>query len=418
LKIIDVDIFVSKWKHLKDRKLYIACSGGVDSVVLFHLLRLVTDNICLLHVNYKLRGEESELDCVFVHQLAKKYSIPVFIKEIDTNAYLQEHGGNLQEVARDIRYRFFEEYLIRDKDSLLLLGHHADDQIETFFQHLARKSGILGMSCMLENDSKIIRPLLTYSKEAIYSLAKKNKWEWREDLSNCTNKYSRNKLRNEFIPKISQAIPTLKESIMYLISTFQENQQELEYKVRPIYNTFKQSQRLYLEDFDKMKREERVCFFQMSSLPIYVVLEVEKLRKSQKGKAVHFQELEIVRETDYFQFLTRKEIDVLPSLLITEVDSVPTQFSSDILYIDHAKLKGELKLRLWEVGDRMSLVGMKGSKLISDILTGAKVTSSQRKSQLVLVDDEKIIWCVGLRVSRLIQITDTTEKILQVCLQD
>ena len=417
MRIIDIDTFVSKWKHFKERKLYLACSGGVDSVVLFHLLRLVTNNISILHVNYKLRGEDSELDCDFVCQLAEKYSVPVFIKEVDTNAYLKEHGGNLQEVARDIRYRFFEEYLLRDTDSLLVLGHHADDQIETFFQHLARKSGILGMSCMLENDSKIIRPLLTYSKESIYTLATENNWEWREDLSNLTNKYTRNKLRNEFIPQISIAIPTLKESVMFLISTFQENQQLLENKVYPIYHAFQKEQLLYFEDFDKMNREERVCFFQMLSFPVSVVLEVEKLRKSQKGKVVQFQEKQIVREADCFQFLTNNERDVLPILRVTEVSSVPNQFSSDILYVDYAKLKGVLKLREWQVGDRMSPIGMKGSKLISDILTDAKIASSLRKSQLVLVDEEKIIWCVGLRVSRLIQISDVTKKILQVRLE-
>ncbi len=417
MKVIDVNAFVSKWKHLKDRTIYVACSGGVDSVVLFHLMRLVTSKVCLLHVNYKLREEDSELDSVFVSQLAKKYAIPVFIKEVDTYAYLSENGGNLQEVAREIRYNFFEEYLSKDKDSLLALGHHADDQIETFFQHLARKSGILGLSCMLETDNRLIRPLLRYSKEAVYSLATTQQWEWREDLSNLGNKYTRNKLRNEFIPFVESSIPALKESVIHLIKVFQENQKILENSIQSIYDFFKESNRLNFLDFDGLNKEERICLLKMLSYPASLLGELEKLRKSQKGKVVYCQGIEIYREQDHFLFLIEQEQFIFPSLLIQEVVSLPSHFSSETLYLDQDKVKGELKLRVWEVGDRMKPIGMKGSKLISDILTNAKITSYHKKQQLVLVDDEKIVWCVGFRVSRLIQVTETTQKILKVSIQ-
>ena len=417
LKVIDIDTFVSKWKHLKGRTLYVACSGGVDSVILFHLMRLISEKVNLLHVNYNLRGVESEKDCAFVSELAKEYSVPVFIKEVDTNAYLDKYGGNLQEVARDIRYNFFEEYLSKDKDALLVLGHHADDQVETFFQHLARKSGILGMSCMLDVDRQLIRPLLTYSKEAIYSLAALHNWKWREDSSNLEIKYTRNKLRNEFIPQMEREIPTLKESVMCLVSTFQENQQLLENSIQPIYQVIKQTKAFYFDDFDRLSHEERICLLQKLSYPTSILREIEKLRKSQKGKSIIIQGAEIYRESDCFLFLSEQETVCFPSLLIEEVKSLPICFSSDILYLDQAKLKGELRLRRWQVGDRISPIGMKGSKLISDILTDAKIASYQRKHQLVLVDDEKIIWCVGFRVSRLIQVTETTQKILQVTLR-
>lgn len=417
LKVIDVNTFVSKWKHLKDRTIYVACSGGVDSVVLFHLMRLVSLKVCLLHVNYKLRGEDSELDSVFVSHLAEKYSVPVFIKEVDTHAYLGEYGGNLQEVAREIRYSFFEEYLSKNKDSFLVLGHHADDQVETFFQHLARKSGILGLSCMLETDCRIIRPLLSYSKEAVYSLATIQHWEWREDLSNLGNKYTRNKLRNEFIPFLESGIPTLKESVMNLIEVFQENQKILENSVQPVYDVLNKSNRLNFTEFDLLNKEERICLLQMLSYPASLLGELEKLRKSQKGKVVYFQDIVISREQDHFQFSSKQKKITFPTLLIQEVIGLPSQFSTEILYLDQEKLKGELKLRVWEVGDRMKPIGMKGSKLISDILTDAKITSYHRKHQLVLVDDEKILWCLGYRVSRLIQVTETTRKILKVSLQ-
>ncbi len=417
MKIIDVDYFVSKWKHLKDRKVYVACSGGVDSVVLFHLMRLVSSKVCLLHVNYKLREKDSELDSVFVSQLAKKYDVSFFIKEVDTHAYLDKYGGNLQEVAREIRYNFFEEYLSQDKDSILVLGHHADDQIETFFQHLARKSGILGLSCMLEIDNRLVRPLLRYSKEAVFSLATSKHWEWREDLSNLGNKYTRNKLRNEFIPFVQSSIPTLKGSVMKLIEVFQENQKLLENSVRSIYDIFKKSNRLNFTDFNCLTKEEKICLLQMLSFPTSLLEELEKLLKSQKGKIVRFQHIEIYREHDHFFFSLEQEQITLPTLLIQEVISLPSHFSSEILFLDQEKLKGDLKLRVWEVGDRINPIGMKGSKLISDILTDAKITSHHRKHQLVLVDDEKIVWCVGFRVSRLIQVTETTQKILKVSLQ-
>lgn len=416
MKVIDLHSFVLQWQHLKGRTFYVACSGGVDSVVLAHLAKELSSDVILLHVNYQLRGEDSMLDRDFVLALGRRLNVRVEVKEFDTNQYLIEKGGNLQELARKVRYDFFNQYLSHDKDAFLLLGHHSDDQVETFFQHVARKSGVLGMACMLESDANILRPLLSYSKDEIYQLAKIKGWAWREDTSNQSNKYTRNKLRNILIPEMENEVPTLKNSVLTLIEAFQNTQKHLEIIVRPILTKIEKLHFLSFEDFDSLSMDECICLFQFKDFPVTVVKELYKLRYSQKGKSISFGNQEIVREELGFMFVSEQDIDAIPQIVTEVVDRLPEQFPTDELYLDVSKIRGELRLRYWEVGDRISPIGMKGSKLISDVLTDAKIASYKRKKSLVVVDDEKVIWCVGIKISRFIQVTEKTEQIARITL--
>lgn len=226
--------FQNNWSWLKSKNLFLACSGGVDSMVLLHLLVKADFQVSVLHVNYHLRGEDSYNDAQFVKSSCEKLNLPCYLKSVNTNQILQEKGGNLQDVARKIRYNWFNEITEKDPSNFILLAHHNDDQVETFFQHIARKSGILGLAGMLQNYNQIVRPLLNSSKEEILEFAKSNDILWREDKSNIKNDYTRNKLRNILLPEVINQIPTLKDSVLTLVKAFQDTQKDLELKVKPI----------------------------------------------------------------------------------------------------------------------------------------------------------------------------------------
>jgi tRNA(Ile)-lysidine synthase len=409
--------FQNNWSWLKSKKLFLACSGGVDSIVLLYLLVIAEFQVSVLHVNYHLRDEDSNDDEQFVKSTCEKLSLPFYSKSVDTKKILREEGGNLQDVARKIRYDWFREITDQDADNFILLAHHNDDQVETFFQHIARKSGIIGLAGMLENHNQIIRPLLQFSKEEILEFAKSNEIPWREDVSNAKSDYTRNKLRNILLPEVLNQIPTLKDSVLTLVKALQDTQRLLELKVKPMVVNIIESQKWSHEKFDQLSEFEQVEVLRGLGIRQTAIIEIRKLRKSQKGKMIEIDGFDIYQDADSF-FLKSSEIypneKVKWRVCQQIVNVLPSQFNLDEIFVDLSKIKGELKLRKWQSGDRMKPIGMHGSKLISDILTEAKLSSIEKENSLVLVDDEKIIWCVGLKISREAMSNTQSEVIVSV----
>lgn len=403
----------SSWSFLANHKVFVACSGGVDSVVLLHVLKNICSDLEVLHVNYTLRGEDSNHDEEFVRQLCSSMGITLTVKKVDTKGMLKDLGGNLQELARKIRYEFFEEHLGRNEGSYVALGQHSDDQVETFFQHLGRKSGILGMSCMLAIHNNYVRPLLDFSKGEIVTFAQEQGWVWREDRSNQENKYTRNRLRNIVLPQLCDEIPSLKESVLTLVGAFQMTQNELEQKAQQIRTNIVTLSTWGYKEFDRLSLELRVEVLRQFGGDFEVFTQLEKIRYSQKGKKVICGSFVFYSGNNAFD-IKNLLVEKRNVLRITEVKMLPEAFSKTVVFLDFSKIKGELKLRIWQIGDRIAPIGMKGSKLISDVLTEAKISSGARESSLVVVDDVQVLWCVGHKISRNCIATKDSKSIVKV----
>lgn len=414
--MIRISDFTDKWKHLQDKNIFLACSGGVDSMVLLHLLSGLSNKVTVLHINYQLRGEDSDLDEKLVRETCLQYEKAYLVKRIETKNILSRTGGNLQDFARKIRYNWFAEIIAENENNVIILGHHQDDQVETFFQHIARKSGIMGMAGMLENHNHILRPLLSHSKEEIYAFARANGIVWREDISNEGNDYTRNKLRNILIPEVEKEIPDLKTSVLTLVKAFQETQKIMEAKVKHLVDQIHQVGTWGLSDFDACSEEEKAEILRQLGIRQTFIAELNKIRFAQKGKKITADGFEIVREAAAFH-LVKAESNKRFHLKVEKVVELPTVFDQQVIYLDAAKIKGELKLRKWQQGDRMRPIGLNGSKLISDILTAAKVLTSSRNEALILEDEEKIIWCVGIKISSLAIATSESVRILKVSVE-
>jgi tRNA(Ile)-lysidine synthase len=391
--------FIQAFEH---ETLFVACSGGIDSMVLLDLLTTVHTHIHVLHVNYHLRGEDSNLDQQLIEKECTKRTIPFTVLEVDLKSELNANNGNLQDKARKVRYEFFEKQLSK-KSSKLVVAHHQDDQIETFFINIARKSGIMGLSAMLPIHNNVLRPLLSISRADIIQYAHEKGVNWREDKSNLENTYQRNKWRNVFLPLIEKENSTIKESVLLLIDKFQETQVILEKKVTDLNHEISTTGVLSFIEFDKLNVEELFELLRQLNLGTTGNLkELQKLRLSEKGKRLTFQQnsfTEIICEDSYF-FFKKNELNTLPRLKLTSISQLPSTFNKESIFLNKAKINGELVVRYWKIGDRIEPIGLNGSKLISDIITDAKVPHHERNQQLVLCDDVSIHWCVGLCIGK------------------
>jgi tRNA(Ile)-lysidine synthase len=270
-----------------DTTYYVACSGGVDSMVLLSILHQLGKTIHVLHVNYQLRGEASDLDQQLIEDYCNQHSIPYSINSVQLSKEL-ENGGNLQDLARNVRYSFFKEKAL-EIHSKIVLAHHADDQLELFLLNIARKSGVMGLSCMLPEYGRIIRPLLPFSKQEILEFAKKEGIVWREDASNQSNKYRRNSIRNVFLPEIEAQLPEFRESCLYLIEQFQKNQLEVEQKIKKFTHKILQENLLLYADFDLFTEVEQIELLRQLAIPFGFLKEFKKLRHAENGKRLQLK---------------------------------------------------------------------------------------------------------------------------------
>lgn len=399
--------------HSNFEKHFIALSGGVDSMVLLHLMKASNIVFEVLHVNYHLRGEASNLDQDLIEKYCLENKLKFHVLDADPTAFNQP-GVNLQNEARKTRYDWFETYTLNTFP--LLLAHHQDDQIETFYMNLHRKSGIMGLSCMLEKDDLKWRPLLHYSKEEIYNYAIDHSIKWREDQSNASLKYQRNIWRNVLIPSLMAHQKDLKNAILLLIETFQTQRLIIEKKISKLLNQIQQEQQLTFEQFSDLNDDELICLAHFLKMSSGQIIEWKKLLTSSNGAQMILNNCEfdsITKENEHFYF-SKENIGTVPSWIEEMVDVIPTSFDAHTLYLDKNKLKGSLKCRLWQKGDRLYPIGLNGSKLVSDILKDAKIPHHQKKQQWVMYDDEHLICCVGVKIDRRKIATQDTKRILKV----
>lgn len=389
------------WSHLKSNSISVACSGGLDSIVLAFVLNKLNFRLKVIHVNYQLRGEDSEKDAEFVERFCMEQNLSFDKRTVDLNVSLQ-NGGNLQELARHYRYDWFQEIIGNNSANKIALAHHLNDQVETFFLNLARKSGVMGLACMPSENNGIVRPLLDFTKDELKSYADENAISWREDVSNANSKYKRNLLRNVILPQLELKIPTLNESVITLIKQFQAKQKELEDKVNLLVkngNGF-----ILISALDELSELEYLEYFRQFEQPIGIAMEIKKLKhKGTKVDLIPSKKHDFttaVFDGDRISFVMAKEIEI-PKLNIELVHEFPTTFSKDVIYLDSAKIKGELKIRKWQIGDRIASVGIEGTQLISDIVSDVKMNVHQKATVFVVHDDLNIHWCVGLKIGRL-----------------
>lgn len=404
-----VDNIESSFNHLLSNYnaeyYYLAVSGGCDSMVMLSLFQKQKRPFTVLHVNYHLRGEESDGDEAIVRQFCEDHSIPFYVLSHELSKDLED-GGNLQSLARDVRYDFFKSYLSKHESAILCLAHHQDDQEETFWMAMARGGGIRAMSGMKTVEKPFLRPFLKHRKIEILNYARVQNIKWREDLSNQSNKYTRNIWRNVLLPELKAKFTHISSSVELLQDHFDEQADHDRQVSRLLIPSTFQDFEITKEELSRLHSNQWIEFLDQMNIRKNLALPIIDLLNGENGKKIFLDSMDngykaVWKRENSLYFEIKTQTPSLPPVFNTfMIDSLPNKFSKTELYLDLNKIKGNLSVRRWQYGDRMCPIGLKGSKLVADILKDDKAHASDKSKHWVLVDEEKIISLIGYRIDQ------------------
>lgn len=433
-----VEKIFNKFKHLNNTKpVLIGVSGGADSVVLAHLLHESGVEIGVAHCHFNLRGADADTDQEFSRQFAENLGVPFYTVKFETQTYAETRKISIQMAARNLRYFWFEKICKENGFGQIAVGTHLTDNIETFLINSARGTGLSGLRGIKPVNGRIIRPLLEITKEDIYDYAKTEKLEWREDLSNQSIKYHRNKIRHKILPVLAEINPNLEETFQRNFKRLSRLDAFVQQQIEDVWNSWVIADgkgfRLPISELLNNEFTDVVLSYKLQPLG-YSQSQIQGLIKALDGQSgsvfsskdykIHVDRTEVFIQPKRFftipdqyaitEFLG--EISKPISLKFKDYHTEDLEFSSrkDIAYFDFDKLTFPLILRKWGKGDKLQPFGMKGVKKVSDLLIDAKVPLHKKENVWVLESNNQICWVIGFRSSGLFQVDVDTSHIYVV----
>lgn len=426
----------TQFSFLKDKKLLIAISGGIDSVMLTHLLSQLNFTISLAHCNFRLRGKDADLDEIFVKNLAKQLQVSVFTKSFKTETIAKQEKLSIQLAARKLRYDWFDELIKEHKLDYILTAHHADDNLETFLINTIRGTGLDGLTGIPKKNKNIIRPLLPFSREQIENYAKENNIAWREDSTNAETKYLRNKIRHDVIPTLKELNPSLLTSFNQTIENLKGSRQIIDDSIEKISDEVvipaeAGIQKFNIENLKKLENPKAYLYELLKEYGFTEWNDVTDLLDTQSGKQVVSKTHRLVKDRAFLLLteLSKEKLEQTFSVSESDIElkmqdfklklsSVKTRNpkleTQNIVYTDKDKLKFSLTVRKWKNGDYFYPLGMQGKKRLSKFFKDEKMSLLQKEKIWLLCSANQIVWVIGKRLDDRYKITDTTTNILKI----
>lgn len=428
-------------QFIKDNRLFtdketilVAVSGGMDSVALCALFHQSGFKFGIAHCNFRLRGAESDGEETFVKQLASGYGVKFHSKSFETTEYANNRGISIQMAARDLRYEWFEHLLKTEGYNRVATAHHLDDQAETFFINLLRGAGLPGLHGILPKQGNLIRPMLFATRNIIDDFVRINHLPYREDSSNKSRKYLRNRLRHELMPVLTNIDPAFSHKL--------DNTMHHLRGVEDILNR-------HLEEVSaRLVIRKNDCFYieinKIKELPpaetwVYLLLqrfgfspvvlkEIADALDGISGKIFFSTSHRLVKDRDLLivESLSRLNPDQKEYIIDEDAPGIrlpfPVEFQllpvaeilpvlHDLNYacLDSGILSYPLTLRRWQKGDSFIPFGMKGKKMVSDFLIDLKLSIPEKEKIWILLSSGEVVWIVGKRIDERYRITKQTQ---------
>ena len=453
--------FQDNWKrqfhHIStaSHKLLLAVSGGVDSIVLTDLVVKSGFDFIIAHCNFQLRGDESERDETFVRSLQNKYGKEVLVNRFDTRQYASQNKISIQEAARELRYKWFEE-LINPKSEIrnpkfAATAHHANDNIETLLINFFRGTGISGLHGIPAKQGKIIRPLLFAKREEIISYAKENNLKWVEDTSNTSDKYTRNFFRLQIIPAIKEVFENIEENLLHNIERLKEAEilyhQAIQQHLKKLCEEKGNEVHIPILKLQKSEPLNTIIWEIIKSYNFHAaqVEEVKKLFNAENASYITSDLYRIIKNRNWL-VIAPIQTGEAQNILIEEDDkkikfengilflekmssgNLPAgrpgwrlETSNNIATLDATQIKFPLFLRRWKQGDYFYPLGMpnitdgrRGKKKLAKFFIDQKLSKTEKEKVWVIEMNKKIIWVIGYRIDDRFKITPSTKEVFRI----
>lgn len=422
----------TQFPFLENKKLLLAVSGGLDSMVLLHLLQQLPYTIAIAHCNFQLRGIESFEDQSFVQNYALQHQIPFYYTQFDTQAFANDYKLSTQVAARELRYDWFYEQLELHQFDFVLTAHHADDNLETFLINLSRGTGLDGLSGIPAQNDAVLRPLLPFSRAAIEEYAKANNLQWREDSSNASDKYLRNQIRHHLVPMLKELNPDFLKVFGMTQEYLQQAQELVADAASMVYQQVAREEEdtIYF-DLKQLLRLPNYASYLYQWLKEYGFSawdDIYNLVDSQSGKQVFSSEYRLLKDRDFFilspiqepekelYFIEKNQdkVKIPLKLQFCKVADI-NKADSSAIFVDESKLSYPLVLRKWQEGDFFYPLGMKGkSKKVSKFFKDEKMALLDKENTWLLCSNEAIVWVIGMRADERFKVENITNTILKI----
>ncbi len=457
------NIIVKDFPFLKDSKLLLTVSGGIDSIVLTHLLHQLGYTVSIAHCNFCLRGNDSDKDQQFVHQTASMLNIPFYVTHFNTKQHAKQHKLSIQEAARNLRYNWFEEMRKQYDLDYILTAHNLNDSLETFLINLTRGTGLKGLTGIANINKKIIRPISSFTRREITDFAIENKIIWREDKSNADIKYTRNKIRHQVIPVLEKLNPNLLDSFKQTLNNLQGTEDIVKDAIDNIVEKENREKReenrdraTNNEQHSKLKTQHSIfniqnLTFKIKSNPKAYIHElfspygfanstdIENILTAQSGKQLFSKTHRLIKNRDYLLLVKKNQklsVEKQEGFVINENDiefniqhskfkiqnssfsnqhsKISIQHSKFNAVIDKDLLNFPLIVRKWQKGDYFYPKGMQGKKKLSKYFKDEKLSLLEKENIWLLLSNNKIVWIIGMRQDNRFIITNKTSNITTI----
>lgn len=399
-----------------EKHILIACSGGVDSMVLLHGLVELGLKPDVLHVNYGLRGADSKADEKLVTGVARANGLNLQIFHCPVE-FTKQPGINLQDAARSFRRKHFQQWVTQSPNHVVALGHHANDQVETFFLQLYRGSGTFGLGGMHPERGQLIRPFLAIEKSDLINFATEKKVQWREDKSNAGSYYLRNLFRNELLPALAQNQPELNQNVLFFMRLLREHQEEINEQIREMSDSWKAKGELNCNDWLNLSDEEQVAFLHAIALPLWTKNRFTELANGRTSARFLVGVDEVFKQDSRTILRKQSTVDFPWDFKIEKIEILPPTYDKWTIYLDADRLSGELYLRIPQSADRIDSVGMKGSQMVKAVLKDFGIPLNKRAHFPVLTDGKAVLWLPGVKVGRSALADEHSSAILKISIK-
>lgn len=441
-----INSFIKKHHlFLKNQKLLLATSGGIDSMFLTHLLHNNNFTFALAHCNFQLRNEESDGDKKFIADYCKKNNIELYTIDFETESYANENKLSIQETARKLRYQWLEKTRRENSFDYILTAHHLDDNIETLLFNLTKGTGLKGIRGMLPKNGKLVRPLLEISKDEIKKYVTENNLSYREDSSNASDKYDRNKIRQSVLPVLNTVNKNLHKTFINHFQTFRDiekmHQTVLNYYKKKLFEFKNNNILIPIKKLMSLDAANTIAFelfgeFGFNSKQIETLFETTQTTEI---KQILSSDYRIIKDKKFFIVspLSAENNDVfvvekkqktmrLNNNTFLKLHHKPVEKHSKIIedqhyaFLDADKLAFPILLRKWKEGDYFYPIASTKAKKkkVSKFFKDEKISHLEKENTFVLVSDEKIVWVCGYRIDNRFKITEATRNVLKINLSD